>query len=273
MNNAGNSVFHLYNGKIIKIGGFMRSTLFFLVFLFSLTACVTTETSSFTKNKSVEKEVEARVQLALRYLQQGDPEMAIYHMKEIVDKQPKEARIHEVLGLALWETGETDLAEKHFKKMVKYDKGYSRGRMNFAAFLMANKRYKNAHSQLDYVVADIYYPNRAQAFYMLATVEAKLGNEEDMVEAYQRSLKLNKRYSPVLLELSLYRYKQAEFAESYQLHQRYRSSVRQSSAQGLLLGIKLARKFDDKSEEASYALALKNLYPKSKEYLEFLDLK
>ena len=65
----------------------MRSTLFFLVFLFSLTACVTTETSSFTKNKSVEKEVEARVQLALRYLQQGDPEMAIYHMKEIVDKQ------------------------------------------------------------------------------------------------------------------------------------------------------------------------------------------
>ncbi|NRA43220.1 MAG: hypothetical protein HRU21_13070, partial [Pseudomonadales bacterium] len=93
-------------------------------------SCVTTETSSFSKNKSVEKEVEARVQVALQYLQQGEPEMAIYHMKEIVDKQPKEARIHEVLALALWDTGEFSLANSHFKKMTRYDPGYSRGRVN-----------------------------------------------------------------------------------------------------------------------------------------------
>jgi type IV pilus assembly protein PilF len=42
--------------------------------------------------------------------------------------------------------------------------------------------------------------------------------------------------------------------------------VRKQSAAGLLLGIQLAKKDGDSNSEASYALALRNLYPKSAEY-------
>jgi Tfp pilus assembly protein PilF len=60
---------------------------FVVLFSLSLVACVTTKTSTFTKNISLEKEVEARVQVGLSYLQQGNPEMAIYHMREVVEKR------------------------------------------------------------------------------------------------------------------------------------------------------------------------------------------
>jgi len=242
------------------------------VLLLSLSACVTTVTSPFSKNISLEKEVEARVQVALGYLQHGQPEMAIYHMKEIMAKQPKSARIHEVLALALWESSELEDADKHFRKMVKYDEGYSRGRMNYASFLMVQEELEPSLEQLEVVVKDIYHPNRAQAFYMMAAIYRQQGETEKMVTAYERTLKLDKRFVPALLELSEYRYQKEEFSDSYQLHKRYREQVQQSSAKGLLLGIKLARKFNDRSEEASYVLALKNLYPKSQEYLDYLEL-
>ncbi len=250
----------------------MRQVQFFLLSIFLLSSCVTTETTQFSKNKSIEKEVEARVQVGIRYLQQGEPEMAIYHMKEIVEKQPKSPRIHEVLALALWETGEVNKANSHFKKMVKYDKEYSRGRMNYSAFLVSQQEYKKALSQLEFVTQDIYYPKRGQAFYMMASVYKELGKNEEMVHAYERSLKLDRRNIPALLELSEYRYQEGQYAQSYELHQRYREAVQKSSAKGLLLGIKLARKFNDKAEEASYSLALKNLYPKSQEYLDYLEM-
>jgi type IV pilus assembly protein PilF len=42
--------------------------------------------------------------------------------------------------------------------------------------------------------------------------------------------------------------------------------VRQQSARGLWLGIRLAREAGDLNDEGSYALALSNLYPDSVEY-------
>jgi type IV pilus assembly protein PilF len=245
---------------------------FIVLFSLSLVACVTTKTSTFTKNISLEKEVEARVQVGLSYLQQGNPEMAIYHMREVVEKQPDSPRVHEVLALALWETGENDRADKHFLKMVKYDPGYSRGRLNYATFLVSQNKYKASKKALLVVTDDIYFPNRGKAFYMLASVHKMLGENDEMVAAYERSIRLDRRNLPALIELSEYRYQEGQFAQSYTLHKQYRESVRQSSAKALLLGIKLAIKFDDKGEEASFALALKNLYPRSNEYLEYLQL-
>ena len=61
-----------------------------------------------------------------------------------------------------------------------------------------------------------------------------------------------------------------KYPAAQQYLQKYRAQVKTSSAEALLLGIKLARVFEDKDEEASYVLTLKNLYPRSDEYLEYL---
>jgi type IV pilus assembly protein PilF len=49
----------------------------------------------------------------------------------------------------------------------------------------------------------------------------------------------------------------------------YTRTVRQQSAAGLLLGIQLAKVNSDTDAEASYAMALRNLYPRSAEYQSY----
>lgn len=236
-----------------------------------ISGCVTTMNGPFTENVSIDKEVEARVQVALTYLQDNKPEDAIYHLKIAVDKAPKSPRVHEVLGLALAQTGEYTRAEKHFKKMLKYDPSYSRGRSNYASFLITQQRYEDAAEQLHVVVDDIYYRNRAAAYWELGHISKQLGNEADVETYYLRAVGLDPRFANAYLELAEIKFSQQDYAKSYEFLANYRKNVKQSNAKGLLLGIKLARVFKDRSEEASFALALKNLYPRSDEYLEYIN--
>lgn len=245
-------------------------TVLSLVTMAFLSACVTTKSSPFDANVSVDKEIESRIQVAITYLQEDEPEQALAQMEIAIEKKPKSARVHEILGLALARTGEFDLAETHFKKMLKYDSKYTRGRSNYAGFLISKERYQDAQEQLLVVVDDIYYPKRAVAFWQLAFISKKQGKQDEVEKYLLRAVGLDTRFAAAHLELAQLRFEQEEYAQSYKSLMRYRQNVKQSSAKSLLLGIKLARIFEDKNEEASFVLALKNLYPKSQEYLEYL---
>lgn len=243
-----------------------------VLFVALLSACVTTVESPFQKNVSVEKEVDSRVQVAIMYLQEDKPEDAINQLKIAVEKAPKSARVHEVLALSLERTGEHDRASKHFKKMLKYGPEYTRGRANYASYLISRNNLSEAKKQLDVVVNDIYYPKRAIAFWQLADIAGKEQQTAKKKAYLLRAVGLDSRFAEAYLGLSEIYYNEKDYPKSYESFASYRKNVNQSSAKALLLGIKLARIFKDKNEEASYALALKNLYPKSKEYLEYLKI-
>lgn len=249
----------------------MRVKLLLIMLMLSLTACVTTEEKVFKKNISAEKELESRVQVAISYLQNNNPEQAIAQLKRALDINPKSARVHEVLGLALESTGELERAEYHFEKMLRYDGEYTRGRANYAAYLMRRGDFPKAYKELKVVTNDIYYQNRAIAFQQLAICAEKLQKYEEVEPAYQRAVALDNNFTPALIELAIIKFNNKDYPEAHKYFDQYREKVSQSSARALLLGVKLARIFEDKSAEASYALALKNLYPKSAEYLEYIQ--
>ena len=250
----------------------MQSVRFVLLALLPLflVACVTTEETLFAKSANSDKEVEARVQIALTYLQDGKPDMALSHLKTALDVDPKSARVNEVTALCLEQTGEFDLADKHFKKMLKYKPEYSRGRSNYASYLMRRERYEDAYDQFQVVVDDIYFKGRAIAFKQLGYCAAKLGKIDEVEPAYQRAVGLDRTMYMAKLELAEIKYDNGEYADAQLYLGGYRKQVQTASARALLLGIKLARVFEDKGDEASFALALKNLYPRSAEYLEYI---
>ncbi len=241
-----------------------------LILVISLSACVTTKGKLFPSKVSKEKAIESQVRIAITFLQDDEAEKAIYHLKEAIDLDPKSPRVHEVLALALEKTGDIEKADKHFKKMVRYDKSYTRGRANYGSYLIRRGDYLAAYREFKVVAEDIYYPNRAVVYQQLAICAEKLGKFEEVGPTYQKAVALDGNYTPALLELSYFKFNNKEYAEAQHYLDRYRSKVEKSSARALLLGIKLARIFEDKSSEASYTLALKNLYPKSKEYLEYI---
>lgn len=237
-----------------------------LVTALMLGACVTTTESVFTDKADPQKALERRVELARKYIGEGDWENAKRNLKLAYEMEPNNAEVHEAFALVYQSTGEFELAEQSYKTAIKLDKKFSRARNNYATFLYSQQRYEEAASQLEYVIKDSLYKARPQAFVNLGLCRIQLFDNQGAEEAFRRALTMDRTNSIALLEIAQLRFDAGDFKTAQSYYATYRTVVRQQSARGLWLGIRIARETGDRDAESSYSLALANLYPASAEY-------
>ncbi len=228
--------------------------------------CITTTERVFTEEYSPEKALEQRVSLARQYIGEGNWEAAKRNLKLAYEIDPNNANVYEAFALVYQSTGEYELAEENFKMAIKIDPRFSRARNNFAAFLFTQQRYKEAEKQLEVVVKDTLYSGRPLAFVNLGLCRMQLFDPEGAEEAFVRALAMDRTNPIALLEMAQIRFDAGDYANAGKYYGTYRTVVRQQSARGLWLGVRLARETGDRDAESSYALALSNLYPDSVEY-------
>jgi type IV pilus assembly protein PilF len=242
---------------------------FALLPILALAGCVTTETGAFTDKKDPQKAVELSVQAARSYIQRGNWEAAKRHLRSAMEMDERNAEVHEALGLVFQNTGEFELADQHFRRAVGLDGNSSRIRNNYAAFLYQQGKYQKAADQLEKVVADTLYEARPAALTNLGLVRMKLRQYDAARDAFERARLMDRKNPLTLFQLSEANYQLGELARAQEYYDAYRKQVPRQTAGSLWLGIRLADKFGDRNAMASYALALKNLYPRSEEYLEY----
>jgi type IV pilus assembly protein PilF len=231
-----------------------------------LAGCITTTEGGFTEEASPEKALQQRVELARQYIGEGNWEAAKRNLKLAYEIDPNNAYVYEAFALVYQSTGEYELAEENFKLALKIDPNFPRARNNFAAFLFSQQRYKEAAKQLELVVKDSLYTGRPLAFVNLGLCREQLFDPEGAEEAFVRALAMDRTNSIALLELAQLRFDAGDYPNARKYYNTYRSVVRQQSARGLWLGVRLARQSGNVNDESSYALALSNLYPDSVEY-------
>ena len=231
-----------------------------------LGGCITTTEGGFTEEASPSKALDKRVALARQYIGEGNWEAAKRNLQLAEDIDATNPQVYEAFALVYQSTGEYELAEDNFKKAISLDKNFSRCRNNYAAFLYSQQRYQEAEEQLDYVVKDTLYSGRPNAFVNLGLCRLKLFDTQGAEEAFVRAIAMDRTNPVALYELARIRYEAQDYATANKYYGTYRTVVRKQSAAGLLLGIQLAKADGDRDSEASYALALRNLYPKSAEY-------
>lgn len=254
--------------------GLMSSALIKLVtmttLLMLLLACVTTEKGGIAKNTSTEESVAVRVDAAKQYLQKRDFESARRHLKAGLELDAQSADVHDALALTFHASGELELAKKHYKKAIDYGQGNSRYRMNYASFLYQLNEFESAEKQLKYVTDDSLYEKRELALVLLGLTQQQMLEEKNAIRSFERALVLNSKNRRVLRELSIMNYDSRNFQLAWRYFQRYRDVTRQPSAEMLLLGVQLASELNEQDAKASYLIALKNLYPDSREYQSYL---
>jgi type IV pilus assembly protein PilF len=232
-------------------------------------ACVTTTETVFTEKASPEKALERRVELARNYVGQRDWENAKRNLKLAYEIDPNNAEVHEAFALVYQSTGEFELAEDSYKTAIRLDKGFSRARNNYAAFLYSQERYEEAEKQLEYVVKDTLYEGRPRAFVNLGLCRQQLFDSQGAEEAFLRALTMDRTNRIALLEVAEIRFDAGDLDNAGRYYDTYRSVARTQSARGLWLGIRIARATGDRDAEGSYALALSNMYPESAEYQSY----
>ena len=238
-----------------------------LAALVAVTGCVTTTEGGFKADRK--EEVARRVDAATQYLEKGNTEQAIVHLRRALEIDPRSAPVNETLARVFAQSGEYELADQHFRAAIEAEPGFSRARNNYAAFLYGRGDIDGAIAQLEKVVADTLYEKRADAFSNLGKAYLRKGETAKAEEVFDRALKMDRRQAPAMLELADINMQRDQVAEAARVYALYRKASARPSSRSLLLGIRIARATGDRDAEASYALQLKGLFPDSEEYRSY----
>lgn len=245
----------------------LSNTIIIVLVTLFVTSCVTTTNGrSLTPNKS--KAHDAHLNLGLTYLQRDNRESSRRHFEKALAAKPDSAAAHNGLAMLYELTGESELAEKSFKRSLKEDSGFTQARLSYGRFLYAQKRYPEALEVFAKASEDISFPQRAQILTHLGQAALKLGNRVKARSSFEHAVNINNKLTLVMIELGDLYFDEKEYAKSKKYLDLY-SELAGRSARSLWLGIRIERIFGNKDKEASYSLALRNLHPYSQEYLEY----
>ncbi|MCE2029353.1 type IV pilus biogenesis/stability protein PilW [Sessilibacter corallicola] len=249
----------------------VQCSAFVILLSFFLSGCVTTTTSSSDAVVDKEKALETRIQLTLGYISQGSRDSARINLNKARDLNPNDPRVNNAAALLYQLEGEPEQAESQFKLALKKSPEFSSARNNYGVFLSSHGRNQEAYDQFEQASSNLEYDRRDVALTNLGQASLKLGLPEKAKASFEHAVRLNSRSGTPLLELAELEFKDRNYSAAKSYLDRY-ARVAKQNPRALWLGIRLERIFGNKDQEASLALALKNLYPYSAEYLEYKRL-
>lgn len=251
---------HLRSIKII---------LFPLLVLF-LISCVQT---TYPKVKKVDKQksLESYIALGMAYLDRNDRDASRRNFEKALEIDSDSHEAHNGMGLLYELNGEMTLAETSFKRAISEDRNYTQARVNYGVFLYRQQRFTEAYDNFELASKDLKYDRRALVLAYVGQTAQKLNNGVRAKSAFEHSINIDNQLSLPIIELAQISFDEQDYAAAKNYLDRY-TRIEKPSPKSLWLGIQIERIFGNKDKESSYALALRNLHPYSKEYLEYKKL-
>lgn len=232
-----------------------------------LSGCVTTTNRAPV---DVDAAHDKRIELGMKYLEAGKRDNARWQFSKAMEMKKNSPQAYHGVALVHQANGELDHAESAFKRALRYadPKQLSPIRISYGRYLMEVGEAKKACDFFEGAAMDFDYQARPEALYFAGQCAQKTGNSARVKPAYEHALTLNPAFVPPMIELAEIYFREGEYAKSRRILTRFEKAARPTAA-SLWLGIRIERIFGNKDKEASYALALRNLHPYSKEYLEY----
>jgi type IV pilus assembly protein PilF len=237
-----------------------------LIALFVLTVIVLTGCSG-NENQGIDvtKAAEANATLGLRYMQQGNYEVAMKKLQKAIKFDRKYAPAHHYLGELYRRLERYEDAEEHYRDALDYTKEEDYQLYNnYGIFLCSQGRYEEGEKQLLHVLQNPVYPQRAQVYENLGLCAEKIPNLERAEEYLRNALKMNPKLPSSLLAMARLNFTHGNYLSTRAYLQRYLAIARHNP-QTLWLGIRTERLLGNSNAVDSYGLLLKSTFPDSKE--------
>lgn len=251
-----------------------RTLLLGLVLL--LPHCVTTVTGGYVPTASEEEALQNYVRLAVEYYNNDDMVNARRHINNALAINDRSSEVYNVMALVNQREGDLELADESFRRAISLDAANSRARNNYAAFLFAQERYRDAYDQLEIVANDTEYTGRAIAFENLGRAALSLQRLDDAERAFQRALQLNNNLYLSTLELAQLRYDRGNLLAAKGLYDQYLTikdfAGLPFTPRSLWIGIQIERALENDQVVEGYVTLLSRLYEDSPEYQLYQNL-
>ncbi len=244
---------------------------FTLMMIALLSACAVQEFEGERKANPTAA-ARARVAIAAEYIQKNQLELAQQHLQRAIEQDPKLPEAYNVMGVLLEKDDNFKESEQNYRKALSLKAEYPQARHNYGVLLHRQKRYKEALAQFEMAANDLSYERRDVSLEYVANIALQMNDIVKAKQHYQRLLKINPSLTTPALVLAQFAYDDKQFDEAERFYQRYLRNIgkESQSAQGLWLGIRLAKLKNDHNAMANYEFFLKKLYPQSPEYQEYI---
>lgn len=208
--------------------------------------------------------IDTNVQLATGYLQRGQLEFAKEKLERALALDANDVNANTTMALLQWRLKDYAVAEEHFRRSVRAEKGNGEARNNYGVFLCERGRIDEAVKWFRLAVQDPLYSTPAVANQNAGLCLAKTGAVADAEPFFREALKLNPGLAPALEQMARISLDIGKPLAARGFMQRY-FQAGQDTPDTLWLAIRIERALGHKNEEASYALRLRAKFPESPE--------
>ena len=248
----------------------MMSRLSFALILVLLAGCASNAAPDLGDDQR-SKAVRNRVVAGLEYLKKGDPSAARRHLIRAVELDDSSAEAHNALSLLYKYEGDVEREEYHLKKALRADSNFGPARNNYGTYFLDRGDLDNALKQFKKASNITSYTGRGVAYENMGRVYLSQGEQDKAMDAFNKAMRLNPEGTVALLEMADLYLARDNTEMARRFYEQYSKKVNSQSARGLWVGIRVMALTGDRDAQASYELALQNLYPKSRELQQWKE--
>ncbi|MFN2308438.1 MAG: type IV pilus biogenesis/stability protein PilW [Gammaproteobacteria bacterium] len=225
----------------------------------ALVGCSQSPTRSDTSLRNAAKD---NVELATYYMREGQRAVALDLLLKAVEQDPDLPVAHNTLAVLYEGLGETDKANRHFRRALSLDPKDSQAHNNYGSFLCKTQGWAAAEGHFLKAAGNPLYETPELAYTNAGTCANSAGHPDKAEEYWRKALSLNPRYPLPLLQMARLGVAQQNYLSARAYLQRLHEVAR-PTPESLWLGIQTERVLGDKNAEASYSLFLRNNFPDS----------
>ena len=210
------------------------------------------------------KRARIRMELAVGYFEQGQTNIALDELKQVINADPNFPDAYNLRGLIYMRLNDFRQAEDSFRRAVALNPRDANSHHNYGWLLCQQARYTDSYQQFELAMANPLYADRAKTLMALGVCQARGGQRADAEKTLSRAYELDAGNPVVGFNLANLLYQRGDFQRA-QFYIRRLNNSELANAETLWLGVKVERSMNDRVAMEQLADQLRRRFPASRE--------
>ena len=210
------------------------------------------------------KRARIRMELAIGYFEQGQTNVALDELKQVILNDPSFPDAYNLRGLIYMRLNDMKQAEESFRRAVSLNPKDSNAQHNYGWLLCQLGRYDEATRAFDGAMTNPLYADRAKTLMTQGLCLARAGRKDEAERSLARSYELDAANPVTGYNLANLLFQRGEFLRA-QFYIRRLNNTDLANSETLWLGIKVEQRLNDRVAMLQLADQLKRRFPQARE--------
>jgi type IV pilus assembly protein PilF len=214
------------------------------------------------------KRARIRMELAVGYFEQGQTNVALDELKQVIASDPAFPDAYNLRGLIYMRLNDLRQADESFRRAVALNPRDSNVQHNYGWLQCQQGRYDDAQRAFDVAMGNPIYTGRSKTLMAMGLCQARAGKTADAERSLARSLELDAGNPVTGYNLATLLYRRGDYSRA-QFYIRRLNNTELANAETLWLGIRVERRLNDQVAMNQLADQLRRRFGQSREAAAF----